>query len=393
MMRILGDYGQPSLKSEYQLNMEVIDVNDCVPKFTQKNYRFRVSNETIIGSSFGRIQAMDEDHSPEYRQIRYQFLDEPQKEEEMISIDPINGTLLLIRFPSVDIQWNRTVLAIDQDNPSLFDQTDIEIFFSYQKTCLSGFSEDVYTFNTTEHQTIPYEIGQIDFHYCSESSSSISYDLIHDESSSLPFSIDIITGKIIVIKELDREIRDIYEFFLQIFFNDTHQSFQTKISIDILDINDHAPRFTTFLHQYLSISLSHSPIFITNLHAIDDDLGRNRLIDYYFLNRDFYAYFHLFSNGSIVLYNPIHIQLPVRLEIYARDRGYPIALNSTERINIYLCDISQPQQCFVNSFARRFWIVLLFLMVVVIGFSSMCILGMFWKLVIREEWKRKAMRL
>lgn len=385
LMTILGDYGQPSLKSEYQMQMEVIDVNDCAPRFTQENYRLRVSNETMMGSSFGQIQAMDEDDSPEYRQIRYQFLDE-HKQEEIISIDPINGTIYLIRYPLVDTQWNRTILAIDQENPLLFDQTTIEIFFSYQKTCVWGFSEDIYTFNTTEHQTIPYEIGRIDFQYCSQ---SISYD----DSASLPFSFDIITGKITVIEELDREVRDIYEFILQIFVNDTRQSFQTKISIEIVDINDHSPRFTTSLHQYLPISIIHSPIFITTIHAIDPDLGRNGLIDYYFLNRDFYAYFHLFTNGSIVLYNSIHIQLPIRLEIYARDRGYPKALNSTERMNIYLCDVSQPQQCFGNSFQRRFWIVLVFLMVVVIGFSSMCILGMFCKLIIREEWKRKAMRL
>jgi hypothetical protein len=203
----------------------------------------------------------------------------------------------------------------------------------------------------------------------------------------------MMTGKIIVIKELDREIRDIYEFFLQLFLNDTYQSFQTKIIIRILDINDHPPRFTTSLDQYLSISISHSPIFITNIHAMDDDLDRNSLIDYYFLNRDFYAYFHLFSNGSIVLYNPIHIQLPVRLEIYARDQGYPIVLNSTERISIYLCDVSQPQKCFLNSFQRRFWIVLVFLFVVISGFSSMCILAMFWKLILREKWMGKATRL
>lgn len=399
MMRIiLGDYGQPSLMSEYQLNIDVIDVNDCSPRFSQKNYLFRITNETIRDLPFGRIQAIDDDYSVEYRQIRYRLLDD----EELIFIDPINGTLFLLQYPSMDIQWNRTIIAIDQHNQSLFDQAYLEIIFTYEKTCLAGFSEDSYTFNTTEHQIIPYEIGrvdlneiefgilyslgQIDFQRCSESSMDLMDD---DESSSLPFVIDYLTGKIIVIRELDREIRDKYEFFVQIFINDTRQSFQTKISIDILDINDHAPRFTTLLHQYLSISISHSPIFITNIHAMDIDIGRNGLIDYYFLNRDLYAYFHLLSNGSIILYNPIHVQLPVQLEIYARDRGYPIALNSSERISIYLCDISQSQECF----ERRFWTVLVFLMMMILGCSSMCILAMFWKLIIRVHWTRKPTKL
>jgi hypothetical protein len=137
------------LKNEYQLDIEVMDVNDCAPRFIRKNFHFRVSNETMLGSSFGQIQAIDEDDSLEYRQIRYQFLDQENEEE------------IIIQFPSMDTQWNRTVLAIDQENHSLFDQSNIEIIFFYQKTCLSGFSEDVYTFNTTEHQSVPYEIGKI----------------------------------------------------------------------------------------------------------------------------------------------------------------------------------------------------------------------------------------
>ena len=154
----VGDYGQPSLTSEYHVNIEVIDVNDCAPKFTQTNYRFRLSNATAIESFFGEVQAIDEDSSLEYRRIRYQFLD--QQEEEIVTIDPNNGSLFLLRFPSQELHWNLLVLAIDQDNQSLFDQANIEISFHYQKCCVWKFNEDTYVFNTTEHQPIPYEIGK-----------------------------------------------------------------------------------------------------------------------------------------------------------------------------------------------------------------------------------------
>lgn len=150
------------MTSEYQLNIEVIDVNDCAPKFRQKNYQFRVMNDTPIETFLGEIQAIDDDSSPEYRRIRYQFLDDDQGEnDEIISIDSNNGSLVLHRFPSNEIRWNRIVQAIDQQNQSLFDQANIEIIFEYQKPCVWQFNDDIYIFNTTEHQQIPYEIGKL----------------------------------------------------------------------------------------------------------------------------------------------------------------------------------------------------------------------------------------
>ena len=155
----VGDYGQPSLTSEYQVDIEVIDINDCAPKFTERNYRFRVWNDTSMETFLGEVRAIDEDYSPEYRQIRYEFLQQSEEEKEIIALDRNNGSLYLLRFPSREIRWNLIVLAIDQENQSLFDQATIEIIFDYHKPCVWKFSEDLYVFNTTEHQPIPYEIG------------------------------------------------------------------------------------------------------------------------------------------------------------------------------------------------------------------------------------------
>ena len=152
----LGDYGQPSLKSAYRLMVEITDVNDCAPKFIRKNYRFRVSNSSPIGSVLGQIQAIDDDYSPHYRRIQYQFLD-----NHLININPHNGSLVLVQSPSIEIYLNITVLAIDQENHSLFDQAIIEIFFYNQTMCALRFDQAVYVFNTIEHEIIPYEIGMM----------------------------------------------------------------------------------------------------------------------------------------------------------------------------------------------------------------------------------------
>jgi len=152
------DYGQPSLSSQYRLIVNINDENDCAPKFKQLNYQFRISNSAPIGTFIGQVQAIDEDFSPNFRFIQYQFLE--NNNQDMISIDPNNGTLFLVKQSTIGIELNMTVIAIDQHNHSLYDQANIQILFYDETACLPKFSQSIYVFNTTEHQIIPYEIGK-----------------------------------------------------------------------------------------------------------------------------------------------------------------------------------------------------------------------------------------
>jgi hypothetical protein len=147
------------LSSEYRLIVNVNDINDCAPKFTQVNYQFRVSNSSSIGFFIGQVQAIDDDYSPDYHRIQYEFLDKDY--QDVISIDSNNGNLVLVKQPSIRMELNLTVIAIDQQNHSLHDQANIEILFYDETSCSSGFDQTIYVFNTTEHEIIPYEIGKI----------------------------------------------------------------------------------------------------------------------------------------------------------------------------------------------------------------------------------------
>jgi hypothetical protein len=155
----LGDDGEPSLSSQYRLRVNVNDENDCIPKFTQSNYQFRVSNSSTIGSSIGQVHANDGDYSPNFRLIQYKFL--ANDHQDMISIDPHNGSLFLLKQPSVGMEFNMTGIAVDQHNHSLYDQANIHILYYDETICLPSFSQTIYIFNTTEHQLTPYEIGKI----------------------------------------------------------------------------------------------------------------------------------------------------------------------------------------------------------------------------------------
>ena len=152
------------MSTQYRLIVNVNDVNDCAPKFTRLNYQFRVSNSSPIGYLLGQVSAIDDDYSPDYRRIQYQFLENDSP--DIISIDSNNGSLFLMKSSSIEMELNITVLALDSHNNSLFDQANIEIFFYDEIPCISGFSQVIYVFNTTEHERIPYELGKVCFSSC-----------------------------------------------------------------------------------------------------------------------------------------------------------------------------------------------------------------------------------
>ncbi|CAF0984110.1 unnamed protein product [Rotaria sp. Silwood1] len=389
------DYGDPSLSSQRHLIVNINDENDCAPKFTQLNYQFRLSNSSPIWSFIGQVKADDDDYSSNFRLIQYQFLEHDY--QDIIKIDLNNGSLFLAKQLSTDMKFNITVRATDVHNHSLYDQANIEILLFDETTCLPMFRQTIYVFNTTEHQIIPYEIGQVNVDNCLLSSIPISYHLIQEDSlSPFPFFVDIHTGIIKVIHELDREIKSFYKFHINSFHSKTQQLTQTEIQINVLDENDHYPIFDTLHEEYIYVSTHHhrtNKIFVTRIHATDADVGLNSLINYYFTNKDHYTYFHLYPNGSIILYNQNNVHLPIRLEIYARDQGYPRPLNSKESIVIYVCDILKRHECPINESSNKlrenFHLSSIFIMISIVLILFIIIICIIWNFFNKKQLRRK----
>ncbi|CAF3636458.1 unnamed protein product [Adineta steineri] len=384
-----SDYGNPSLSSQRRLIVHVNDENDCAPKFTQSNYQFRLSHLSPVDFLIGQVHANDDDHSPNYRLIQYKLLED--NNQDIIRIDENNGYLFIAKQSLLETTFNLTVLAIDRHNHSLYDQANVQIILFDTTKCTVMFRQTIYIFNTTEHQITPYDIGQVNADDCGLSSIPISYHLMHDNSLSLfPFILDSHSGTIKVISELDREIQSSYKFYIHL-FNSTSQ---TEVHVNILDQNDHYPIFDDIHEQYIYISTHQyyhqtNKRFIAHVHATDSDDDINGLVNYYFTHKEHYDYFHIYSNGSIILYNLFDIHLPITLEMYARDQGYPEALRSKDTVIIYVCDIFKQNECPSNKLRRNFYLGSIIIMICVVLFLLIIILCIIWNLFIKEHLENK----
>jgi hypothetical protein len=146
------------LSSQRRVLIIIHDQNDCLPKFSQTNYQFRLSESTPIGFFIGQVQANDRDVSPEFRRLQYQLID--TENNHIVELDSNNGSLYILRKLSAGMTFNMTVMAIDRHNQSLHDQATIEIILYDDATCLPSFTQVLYLFNTSEQRTAPYEIGK-----------------------------------------------------------------------------------------------------------------------------------------------------------------------------------------------------------------------------------------
>lgn len=146
------------MSTQRRLIININDENDCAPKFTESNYQFRLSSSSPLGSFIGQVQAIDDDFSPNFRLIQYKISE--HDDQNIVSIDRYNGSLFLIQQPLTEMTINLTVRAIDRLNNSLYDETNIQIETYDEITCVPMFRQAIYVFNTTEHQTIPYELGK-----------------------------------------------------------------------------------------------------------------------------------------------------------------------------------------------------------------------------------------
>lgn len=88
-----------------------------------------------------------------------------------------------------------------------------------------------------------------------------SFDEVHtDEEALALFAIDRFSGKVLLKKPLDYEMRQEYQ--LKIFASDTKYTAQSTLTIHIADENDNAPIFSQLMYQ-TTISGGFLPFLLT----------------------------------------------------------------------------------------------------------------------------------
>ncbi|KAG9483442.1 hypothetical protein GDO78_009389 [Eleutherodactylus coqui] len=340
------DQGSPRLSATTMLSVTVTDKNDHSPTFEQIEYRESIRENVEEGYPILQLRATDID-SQDNANIKYRFVNE-QAAHSVFEIDARSG--LITTSGQVDREkrekYSLIVEASDQgkDPGPRSSTVKVEITVLDENDNVPQFSEKRYIVQIREDIKPHTEILRVTATDLDKDNNAVvHYNLISGNSRG-QFSIDSLNGAIQIITPLDFETER--EYTLRVRAQDSGRPPLSNntgmISVQVIDINDHAPIFvsTPFQVNVLeNVPLGHSVIHI---QAVDADYGENSRMEYKLLGVSSNTPFVINSaTGWITVSGLLDRETEERymFGVEAKDHGNP-PLSASASVTITILDVN-----------------------------------------------------
>lgn len=281
-------------KTTVIVEIELTDVNDESPRWSESSYTAVVAENTVVGSPVTTVLATDPDLGVNGI-VRYQ-LPEPQGEVHgLFSLDAESG-VVSVRAPlngkGRTEPYELIVRALDQGSPQQFSEATIRLFIGDVSTNdgVPSFkrpapNEGASVKENSKVGTAVFQVEAEDPDDPSTPNGKIVYSFLDDGSNDGVFEIDPTTGVISTRTELDRETRA--QYTVVVVAQDLGRPPQLAsrlLVINITDVDDNIPVFVRLPgDKPLELEVEEEAAVGTvvgYVSAIDNDSGNNSLIDY-----------------------------------------------------------------------------------------------------------------
>ncbi|KAM4722755.1 cadherin EGF LAG seven-pass G-type receptor 3 [Rhinophrynus dorsalis] len=349
------DHGSPRLSATTMVAVTVTDKNDHSPVFEQAEYRESIRENVEEGYPILQLRATDID-SQANANIKYRFVNE-QAAHSVFEIDSRSG--LITTSGQVDREkrekYSLIVEASDQgkDPGPRSSTVKVDITVLDENDNVPQFSEKRYIVQVREDIKPHTEILRVTASDLDKDGNAVVHYNIISGNSRGQFSIDSFNGQVQVIAPLDFEIER--EYTLKVRAQDAGRPPLSNntgmISIQVVDVNDHAPIFvsTPFQVSVLeNVPLGHSVIHI---QAIDADYGENARMEYRLTGVLSDTPFVINSaTGWITVSGPLDRETVEHyvFGVEARDHGSP-SLSSSASVTITIMDVNDNRPEFTQK--------------------------------------------
>ncbi|XP_050545953.1 DE-cadherin isoform X3 [Daktulosphaira vitifoliae] len=339
-----------NLAAEHQLNIQLEDVNDNIPAFTEVVSGSVLENEPP-GTPVMQVRAIDADSTLANNRVTYELADN----KEFFAIDRYTGNITtLVEFDreKQDV-YNVKVIATDNSPSSLYSTGEpnkgeqvFRIEIADKNDHAPKFTQSVY-----EAEEIPEdanlnalvtEVKALD----QDTASPVTYSIVEGNTFNA-FLIENTTGKIKVNSQLDYE--NITNYVLKVRAYDGRYEDFCTVEIKISNVNDMQPVFRQYESNITIMEEELVPGCITKLEAYDPDIQDQSLdqhIVYSVVKEDQRKLMTIDKNGCLSLIKPLDRDPPNgyatwQVIIQATDNGgIPKCLQQTTEVIIVLRDIN-----------------------------------------------------
>lgn len=271
------------------LTVQVEDINDNRPMFSQDEYRTTVTENAALGTTVAIISATDGD-SGSNGEVTYGF---GTTSSAVFSINSTTGVVTVSGDVNFEMgqEHELSVEARDSGNPQRSHVVPLHIVVINADDENPRFPISFYTAAIDEDEGIGTHVLTVtatDPDAPEGSPSTLSYSIIQSSSVIEYFLIDTQTGEISTARSLDREMVAVVD--LQVIATDSagHNGTAT-VQITIGDVNDNAPKFlavyyTASLRENSAVGTTIIPFFKGNSTRVEardiDGPGLNSEISY-----------------------------------------------------------------------------------------------------------------
>ncbi|CAK6442579.1 unnamed protein product [Pipistrellus nathusii] len=266
------DGGTPSLSDVATVNVNVTDINDNSPVFSQDTYTAVVSEDAVLEQPVLTVMADDAD-GPLHSHIHYSIIDGNQGNP--FTIDPARGEVKVTRLLDRETisGYTLTVQASDNGSPPRVNTTTVNIDVSDVNDNAPAFAQGNYSVIIQENKPVGFSVLQL---------------AVTDRDSSHngpPFSFTIESGNdegafevtqqgvLLTAGAIERKVKDRYSLRVKVADNGKPQlSSLTYVDITVIEESIYPPAILPLEIFITAVGEEYAGGVIGKIHATDQDV-------------------------------------------------------------------------------------------------------------------------
>ena len=345
-------FAVPQLKSSAIVTVNVIDINDNYPVFTDSQYYLTVAELTPVGSIIFKVTTIDLDATVQNRNMLFSIVN--STDNDYFGINSKSGEIYVARELDSD-EVNGTAVhtfsVLVEDSDGFSSTTTVTVALTNINDNPPVYLQYSYNFSIPENEPIGSFIGTV---YAIDADNDVvSYFIFDDNEDYEVFSIDNSTGKIFSDFVFDREQQDYYILNVTAIDDLTDGTYvDVLVYVNIVDINDNRPIFE---NDSYTVSIAENATlneFIINVNAYDSDLAENSIPVYSIVDdSNFSDYFYIDKvTGDVLLNHNLNREEKdfIKITLVATDTLDQI-LTSTSTLSIHITDVNDNIPIFESS--------------------------------------------
>uniref|UniRef100_A0A8C9ALV1 Protocadherin Fat 3 n=1 Tax=Prolemur simus TaxID=1328070 RepID=A0A8C9ALV1_PROSS len=319
------DSGSPQLTAEspVEVNIEVTDVNDNPPVFTQPVFETVLLLPTYVGVEVLKVSATDPD-SEVPPELTYSLM---EGSLDHFLIDSNSGVLTI---KNNNLSKDHYMLIVKVSDGKFYSTSMVTIMVKEAMDSGLHFTQSFYSTSISENNTNITKVAIVNA-VGNRLNEPLKYSILNPGNK---FKIKSTSGVIQTTGvPFDREEQELYELVVEASRELDHlRVARVVVRVNIEDINDNSPVFVG-LPYYAAVQVDAEPgTQIYQVIAIDKDKGANGEVAY--VLQDDYGHFEINPNSGYVIlkeaFNSDLSNIEYGVTILAKDGGKPSLSTSVE---------------------------------------------------------------